>query len=159
MSRTPAGRQTLATSLVGDEILQWEEFLPYRLSICAHRVSDALANCYSERFRLSIPEARILTFCAEYPNRTAKDFCAHSGMNKTVVSRGVASLVARRYILRSPNKADQRQEFLSLSIAGTKIYRKLVPVVRDFEARVRACISESEFKAFDAALSLLMAHF
>ena len=37
-----------------------EEFLPYRLSVAANRVSRLFARRYSEAFGLSIPEWRVL---------------------------------------------------------------------------------------------------
>jgi DNA-binding MarR family transcriptional regulator len=140
------------------QTLRLEEFLPYKLSILAKSVSDGLAARYSMEFGLSIPEARILTTCGQNPMMTANGICTHSGMNKAMVSRGIASLDARGLIETLPNQADRREAFLSLTPAGKKVYRKLVPLALEFEAELRARISDERFDAFNAGLDLFLAH-
>jgi DNA-binding MarR family transcriptional regulator len=141
----------------GDETLRLEEFLPYKLSILAKTVSDGLAARYSKEFGLSIPEARILTTCGQNPRMTANAICAHSGMNKVMVSRGIASLDARGLIETFPNQDDRRETFLSLTALGNRVYRKLVPLALRFEAELRALVTDERFDAFNAGLDMFLA--
>jgi DNA-binding MarR family transcriptional regulator len=141
----------------GGETLRLEEFLPYKLSILAKTVSDGLAARYSKEFGLSIPEARILTTCGQTPRMTANAICAHSGMNKVMVSRGIASLDARGFIKTVPNQDDRREIFLSLTAVGNRIYRKLVPLALRFEAELRGLVTDERFDAFNAGLDLFLA--
>jgi DNA-binding MarR family transcriptional regulator len=78
-------------------------------------------------------------------------------MNKAMVSRGIASLDAHGLIKTLPNQDDRRETFLSLTPAGKKAYRKLVPLALGFEDELRARISDERFDAFNAGLDLLLA--
>ena len=40
--------------------LKLEEFLPYRLNVCASLVSQALSRIYTERYKIGVPEWRVL---------------------------------------------------------------------------------------------------
>jgi DNA-binding MarR family transcriptional regulator len=160
MSRTKQARRHRGqTGTRPKEALRLEKFLPYKLSILAKKVSDGLAARYSKEFGLSIPEARILTTCGQTPVMTAGAICAHSEMNKVMVSRGIASLDARDFIKTLTNKDDRRESFVSLTLAGRKVYDELVPLALGFEAELRTSISSPTFDAFNAGLDLFLARF
>ena len=40
--------------------LKLEEFLPYRLNVCASLVTRALSSIYAERYKIGVPEWRVL---------------------------------------------------------------------------------------------------
>jgi DNA-binding MarR family transcriptional regulator len=136
--------------------LRLEEFLPYRLNVVSSLISQALSSIYSERYRIGVPEWRVLVTLGQYGVMTGKAIGAHSHMHKTKVSRAVALLERRKLVTRRTNKADMREAFLSLTPAGRTIYHDLAPIAREFVARLAADISAADQAAFERVLTRLI---
>ena len=100
MTRETAQSVPVATA---DHVaLKLEEFLPYRLNVCASLVSHALSRIYADRYRIGVPEWRVLVTLGQFGAMTAKAIGAHSHMHKTKVSRAVALLERRKLSLAAP---------------------------------------------------------
>lgn len=121
---------------MSDDILALEDFLPYRLNRLADAVSRDFSRLYKERFGLTRPEWRVLAALGEFQTMTATEIGHHSAQHKTKVSRAVAGLEARRWLVRKADGADRRVERLSLTRTGTEAYRELVPLAHAFERRI-----------------------
>jgi DNA-binding MarR family transcriptional regulator len=135
--------------------LKLEEFLPYRLNVCASLVSQALSRISAERHKIGVPEWRVLITLGEDGMMTAKAIGRHSHMHKTKVSRAVAMLERRKLIARRANRADLREAFLSLTPAGRAIYDDLAPVALDFAHRLMDTLDATDRAALDRALTIL----
>ncbi|HKA72104.1 MAG TPA: MarR family winged helix-turn-helix transcriptional regulator [Xanthobacteraceae bacterium] len=135
--------------------LRLEDFLPYRLNVVASLVSQALSRIYAERYRIGVPEWRVLVTLGQYGVMTGKQIGAHSHMHKTKVSRAVAQLEARQLLVRRTNRADLRESLLSLTAAGRAIYEDLAPSALDFAKRLLEVVDPADRAAFDRALTLL----
>jgi hypothetical protein len=53
-------------------VLKLEEFLPYRLNVCASLISHALSRIYAERYKIGNPEWRVLVTLGQFGTMTAK---------------------------------------------------------------------------------------
>jgi DNA-binding MarR family transcriptional regulator len=135
--------------------LKLEEFLPYRLNVCAHLVSRALSGIYAEHYKIGVPEWRVLVTLGQYDLMTAKAIGTHSQMHKTKVSRAVALLERRKWVARKANRADLREAFLSLTPAGRDIYDKLAPIALDFVSQLLDTVDAADRAALDRALKKL----
>ena len=91
--------------------LKLEDFLPYRLNVCAALVSLALSRIYADRYKIGVPEWRVLVTLGQFGMMTGKAIGIHSAMHKTKVSRAVAQLERRKLLARRPNRADLREAF------------------------------------------------
>jgi DNA-binding MarR family transcriptional regulator len=140
-----------------DAPLKLEEFLPYRLNVVASLVSQALSRIYVERYGIGVPEWRVLVTLGQYGTMTGKTIGSHSHMHKTKVSRAVALLERRKLVARKPNKADLRENFLSLTPAGRAMYEDLAPVALDFAHKLAGILSASERQALNQAIDRLTA--
>lgn len=109
------------------------KFLPYRLNHLAAVVSRQAQAVYRAHYDLTMPEWRVLATLGEFGSLTAKQIGAHSAMHKTKVSRAAASLEARRWLARTVNEADRREEFLVLTRLGEAAYHEVVPDMLAFE--------------------------
>lgn len=137
--------------------LKLDQFLPYRLNVCASLVSQALSRVYSERHKLGVPEWRVLVTLGEFGMMTAKAIGLHSHMHKTKVSRAVALLERRKLVVRRANRADLREAFLSLTPAGREVYNDLAPMALDFAHRLLESVDPADREALDRALTKLTA--
>ena len=111
--------------------LKLDDFLPYRLNVCSNLVSSALSRIYAERYRIGVPEWRVLVTLGQFGMMTAKAIGAHSCMHKTKVSRAVTQLEKRKLVARRANRDDMREAFLSLTPAGRDMYDELAPIAID----------------------------
>jgi DNA-binding MarR family transcriptional regulator len=135
--------------------LKLEEFLPYRLNVCAILVSQALSRVYAERYKIGVSEWRVLVTIGEFGHMTAKAIGLHSHMHKTKVSRAVALLERRKLLMRRANRADLREAFLSLTPAGRDVYKMLAPMALDFARQLMETVDASDRAALDRALRKL----
>jgi DNA-binding MarR family transcriptional regulator len=155
-----AGRRALEGDLgeetgapAGDKApLKLEQFLPYRLNVVASLVSQALSRVYAKRYRIGIPEWRVLVTLGQFGVMTGKAIGAHTHMHKTKVSRAVALLEKRKLLVRRVNRADMRESFLSLTANGRAIYEELAPHALDFARRLTDILTPSDREAFNRAL-------
>lgn len=145
-----------AAALRGDAVaLKLEEFLPYRLNVCATLVSHALSRIYVERYRIGVPEWRVLVTLGQFGVMTGKAIGLHSQMHKTKVSRAVALLERRKMVARRANREDLREAFLSLTPSGEDIYREAAPIALDFARQLLEVVEPADRAALDRALQRL----
>lgn len=147
--RSPAPASTPAP-------LRLDTFLPYRLNVVAHLVSEGLARTYSRRFGIGIPEWRVIATLGEFSAMTAKAIGAHSRMHKTKVSRAVTALEGRGLVTRKPNRQDRREAFVSLSNEGREIYDAIVPLALGYAARLTDGLDRDDLGALDRVLDRFM---
>src|SRR5918998_3071021 len=116
--------------------LELEHFLPYRLNRIASAVSQDFRSVYGPHHDLTIPEWRVLATLGQFEAMSAKDIGRHSTMHKTKVSRAVRALEERRWLRRRPSEEDRREEILSLTVHGRRVYKDIVPKALAFEHRI-----------------------
>jgi DNA-binding MarR family transcriptional regulator len=118
-------------------------------------VSQALSRVYAERYKIGVPEWRVLVTVGQFGHMTAKAIGLHSHMHKTKVSRAVALLERRKLVARRANRADLREAFLSLTPAGREVYGALAPMALDFAGQLMETVEPSDRAALDRALRKL----
>jgi DNA-binding MarR family transcriptional regulator len=141
-----------AAALADSAPLKLEDFLPYQLMVVASLVSQALSRVYARRYRIGVPEWRVLVTLGQFGVMTGKAIGAHTHMHKTKVSRAVAILERRKLLARRINRDDMRESFLSLTAPGRAMYEELAPHARDFARRLTEILTPDDREAFDRAL-------
>lgn len=155
MTNDNAQRAPAPSADADQAALKLEEFLPYRLNVCANLVSVALSHVYGERYKIGLPDWRVLVTLGQFGMMTAKAIGIHSHMHKTKVSRAVSLLEKRKLLAQRVNREDMRESLLSLTPAGVAIYQRLVPVAADFAYRLIEAIDPADRPAFERALTRL----
>lgn len=130
-----------------------EDFLPYRLNRLAEAVSREFASVYGARYGLTRPQWRVLANLGQHGELTARAICNLSNQHKTKVSRAVAALEQRRWLKRHPSPHDRREEFLSLTAAGVKIFDDLAREADAYAAGLEARIGAKAMRGMEAGLS------
>ncbi len=116
--------------------LDFDAFLPYRLSILANTVSQDIASEYEHRFDLSVTHWRVIAVLGRHDGLAARDVARYTAMDKVAVSRAVAGLVERGLLSRAVASHDRRESCLSLSPAGRHIHDQIVPLALEHERRL-----------------------
>jgi DNA-binding MarR family transcriptional regulator len=135
-----------------------EDFLPYRLSVAANRVSRLFARRYAESYGLSIPEWRVLAIVGRFETLSPSAVGEWSAMDKVKVSRAAASLVARGLLKQTQDPEDGRGRLLRLTRKGTTVYEGMVPLACQLEGHLAEGLSRAEWSALLKALDKLGAH-
>jgi DNA-binding MarR family transcriptional regulator len=156
-SQSDVADDSTAGSVAASEAapLKLEQFLPYQLMVVASLVSQALSRVYARRYRIGVPEWRVLVTLGQFGVMTGKAIGAHTHMHKTKVSRAVALLEKRKLLLRRSNRADMRESFLSLTAGGRAMYEELAPHALDFTRRLTEILTPADRDAFDRAVRQL----
>jgi DNA-binding MarR family transcriptional regulator len=139
-----------------EERLRLEAFVPYRLSLLSNTVSAAIAGAYAARFRLSIPEWRVMAVLGLEPGLSAAQVAERTAMDKVAVSRAVTGLLRSRRVLRALADADRRRSVLKLSRAGEEVYWRVIPFARRYEQQLLEDFSASERAQLDQLLTRLL---
>jgi DNA-binding MarR family transcriptional regulator len=135
--------------------LELERFLPYRLSVLSNIVSAAIAEAYSERYDLKIPEWRVMAVLGRFPGISAAEVAERTAMDKVAVSRAVSRLLASGRIRRSFADADRRRSILNLSAAGRRIHGRIAPILLRYEAELLSALNDEEQAHLATMLSRL----
>jgi DNA-binding MarR family transcriptional regulator len=151
-----ADENDVSSAIAGDEAaLKLDQFLPYQLQVVTTLMSQALSRVYARRYRLGIPEWRVLVVLGQFGWMNGKTICAHTHMHKTKVSRAVANLERRKLIARRANRADMRESLVALTPAGRTIYDEIAPNAVIFSRRLTEILTPSDRDAFQRALKQL----
>jgi DNA-binding MarR family transcriptional regulator len=121
-------------------MIRLERFLPYRLAVLSHRLSEALAAIYETGHGLSTPQWRVMAAVADRPGRTAQDVVRMTPMEKATVSRAVSALIARGFLKREADARDGRASRLVLTAAGEAAYAEIAPRILAAEAELTAAL-------------------
>ena len=155
MPRNAADHVTVADAPRDVARFKLEDFLPYRLNVLSSFASQALSKVYAARYKIGIPEWRVLVTLGHFGIMTAKAVGDHSHMHKTKVSRAVAALEQRKLVARKVNRDDMRETFLSLTPAGRAIYEEVVPAALEFTRQLLNVVEPADRPALDRALTRL----
>jgi DNA-binding MarR family transcriptional regulator len=139
------------------EMLELERFLPYRLSVLTNRISTAIARVYAKRFRLTVPEWRVMAVLGRFGAMPANAVCERTAMDKVRVSRAVARLTASGRLARETDAADRRRSMLALTAAGRSVFEEIGPLALAVEARLLAPLNAADRGELDRLIGKIEA--
>ena len=155
---TNTGRTRREIPAPNGEAFRLEDFLPYRLSVAASRVSRLFARRYSEAYGLSIPEWRVLAIIGRFDTLSPSAVGEATAMDKVKGSRAAASLVARGLLRQTQDPRDGRGRLLRLTRRGVAVYEGMVPLACELEGRLAEGLSRAEWSVLLKALDKLSTH-
>ena len=102
-----------------------EDFWPYQAVVLADQISRYTLSVVKAEAGLNLSQWRVLAAVAEKPGRTARDVTAITPMDKTIVSRAVASLIESDLIEKQASATDRRVFALKPTLLGLSDYRRI----------------------------------
>ena len=105
--------------------IRLDAFWPYQVAVLAERVARLTKRVVREEAALNQSQWRVLAAVAEKPGRLAAEVTAVTPMDKTLVSRAVASLIEAGHITRTPLAQDKRSASLHLTETGQAAYDRI----------------------------------
>lgn len=140
-----------------DTELKLEEFLPYRLAVLSHTVSTTVARVYEKRFKLSIPEWRVIAIVGRFPGLSAVEVAERTFMDKVAVSRAVTRLIKNGRLDREFADADKRRSILNLSEDGKRLHDEIAPLALQFERDLIQELGEDDVQRLNVMIDRLLA--
>lgn len=119
-----------------------DDFLPYRLSVAAGRVSRRFARLYERETGISIPEWRVLAHLAHAGSVSVRDVFARVDMDKSKVSRAAARLEQAGLIRKVDHVEDRRLVVLSLTPAGEDLMMRLGEIAAAFQEELLVTLGQ-----------------
>lgn len=87
-------------------------------------------------FDLSLAQWRVLDSLRDGKGRTMSGLSAQSAIQMSALSKLVDRMVVRSLVLRKQSERDQRAVIVMASDFGLEAYRKSLPAIRAYEARL-----------------------
>ncbi|MFK7732181.1 MAG: MarR family winged helix-turn-helix transcriptional regulator [Pseudomonadales bacterium] len=140
-----------------DRTLVLNQFTPYRLVNLAKRVSDACNADFGEPNGVSVAEWRVLARLGEHDELSSRGLPDSTFMDKSRVSRAIASLEDKQLIQTRTDADDNRARIIGLSDSGRRLYKKMVPGALQWEASFLSALSVTELRDLLLSLSKLEA--
>ena len=137
--------------------LRLEDFLPYRLSVLSNTISTTVARAYDKRFKVSIPEWRVIAILGRFPGLSAVEVAERTMLDKVAVSRAVTKLIKKGRIDREFADADKRRSILNLSEEGKKLHDEIAELALGFERDLLEGLSPEELEQLNKIMERLMA--
>jgi DNA-binding MarR family transcriptional regulator len=133
-----------------------EDFIPYKLSVVANRVSQSIGRLFETRFNIQIPEWRIIMALYAYNDLVFNEVVEQTSMDKARVSRAQRRLVDLGMIETFGDPEDGRKVILSLTPTGIEMCEKILPEAAKREAWFLSALDDHEHKQLDIILDKLM---
>ena len=140
---------------MSDTRFDLERFLPYLLNQAAEATSRAFLADYNQAFDLSRTQWRVLANLGKFGAMTAAEICRRSHIEKTKVSRAVAALEGRGWLVRRASTEDRRAEILTLTEAGEAAFAAMGERAMAFDVTLRSALGGDLSRRLDQVLRQL----
>lgn len=127
----------------------------YRLSYLANFYTEPVYKEIDRRYGLARSEFVVLLCLSQLGQLSAQNICETTGRPKNSISQAVAKLASAKHINRTPDEADARRVYLSLSPSGSALCDEIIPLFRAREAQMLSVLDASEQQQFEALLERL----
>lgn len=134
-----------------------ESFLPYLLNQAAEATSKSFHATYKATYGMTRTQWRVLANLGKFGSMTARDICVISHMEKTKVSRAVATLETEGLLAREQSQEDRRAEILSLTDQGRAVFVDLGQRALDYDRDLRAKLGQDIAAGLDELLHRIIA--
>ncbi|MBP0614310.1 MarR family winged helix-turn-helix transcriptional regulator [Jiella mangrovi] len=125
-----------------------------RLIRAATALGRVTSRVHKREQGLTSPEfAVLLALGGDRSRLTSTHIVELTAMDKTKVSRAVASLDQRGWVERERATSDRRFEYLTLTGAGRTALANLLPKIVEAESAVLGSLSEAERSGLEAGLT------
>ena len=122
------------------------DFMPHLLNQAAEMSSLEFQKYYRAKYGMLRTEWRVLFHLGRYGDMTAKEICDRARIHKTKVSRAVAALQEKRFLIRSPSQLDRRNEQLSLTQTGRAAFSDLYDEAQSFDKKMTSKFKPEEIR-------------
>jgi DNA-binding MarR family transcriptional regulator len=143
-------------TMVGVKLWQNPCWLSFRANYIAHHFNQPLYAWIGQRYKLTAPEHVVLYAIGLKDGITADDIAESSARPKNTLSRAVNSLIARKLLFRTQDRADRRRLGLHLTRLGRRIVEETVPAFVAQEQAMASALTLAEQHTLNRLLTKII---
>ncbi|WP_133648708.1 MarR family winged helix-turn-helix transcriptional regulator [Paraburkholderia flava] len=140
------------TSITVDHDL--EKAVPYLVARTGSRMGGAFAKALKP-YGLSLSEWRVCASLGHTPHQRLSELVVRACVDMSTLSRIVDRLIAQKLVSRERSDEDGRAIRLSLTAAGAKLAREIVPLAKHYEDVALGCFTKAEVDVLRKLLNRL----
>ncbi|SLN51831.1 MarR family winged helix-turn-helix transcriptional regulator [Roseisalinus antarcticus] len=142
----------------GQRLLDLDRYVPYFLVAVTNAISRGASRVYLDRFGVGIMEWRVMTTLAIEPGCAARRICRVIHLDKSAVSRSLASLEARGLARPQAERSDPRRKSWTLTAAGRDIHDRILTIALERESRLLEGVPEADVEVFLTVMRRILAN-
>ena len=131
----------------------------YRISVLRNWYALPGYKILEKKYSVSEPEVSALFCLGHRDNLRATDVCSITGRPKNTVSRALSLLEEKGLIDRRSSAIDRRQKAIVLTPSGHTLFKAMLTVFRDREAKILAGLNSKERDVLDKLLGKMVEGF
>lgn len=132
-----------------------EELLTFQISVLSQILSRVVEGSVSADLELSSRQWRVLVILNRIGPTTSGQVASATHLDHSQVSRASYELLEKGLISMSNDQGDRRKQLLSVSAQGSEILRRGIVGSQNRQARLRAAMSEADYKVFNKVMTIL----
>lgn len=132
-----------------------EYYIPLRLSLLARMIEREMNRQMHSPYELSVAEWRVLAMACSTGPVTAADVTASFEADKGQVSRAVATLIRRGFIMREAGASGRKKMTLTSTPPGREVFELLHARRQEYYRAIMCDLPPDALRAFDEMLSLI----
>lgn len=132
-----------------------EELITFRVSVLSQLLARVVEGAVSQELGLSSRQWRVLVMLNRMGPSTSGQVATATRLDHSQVSRASYELVDKGLIAMDSDQADRRRQRLSVTPVGVEVLRRGIVGSQARQARLRACLSEEEYRVLGKTLALL----
>lgn len=133
------------------------DYLNLLLDVAGQRTRERGDLAYGRHVGVSLRDVRLLRLIGKQPEIVMGELCSASGVEKTLASKLVSSLVQRGLVERHIGEHDARQIRLCLTDAGAELVMRAEPLGRQLEHGFQYWLSKDEIQVLRRTLEKIIA--
>lgn len=132
-----------------------EELLTFQVSVLSQILSRVVEGSVRADLELSSRQWRVLVILNRIGPTTSGQVASATHLDHSQVSRASYELFEKGLISMSSDEGDRRKQLLSVSAKGTDVLRRGIVGSQNRQARLRATMSEADYKVFCKVMAIL----
>jgi DNA-binding MarR family transcriptional regulator len=142
--------------MVGVKLWHNPCWLSFRVNYIAHHFNQPLYAWIGQRYKLTAPEHVVLYAVGLKDGITADDIAESSSRPKNTLSRAVNSLISKKLLFRTQDRADRRRLGLHLTRPGRRIVEETVPAFVAHEQAMASALTPAEQRTLNGLLTKII---
>ena len=130
-----------------------EYYIPLRLSLLARMIEREMNRQMHSPYELSVAEWRVLALACSRGPVTAADVTASFEADKGQVSRAVASLIVKGFVMREPESGGRKKKTLTSTPKGREVFELLHARRQEYYRAITRDLPPDAVRAFDDMLT------
>lgn len=139
--------------------LSLDESWAYKVAVVADLIARRVSSVVSAEAELNLSQWRVLAAIGDQDGRTASQVVDITPMDKGIVSRAVASLIAKGLLRRTASEKDGRVSHLFMTETGRVTYVRILAALDAADAHGDHLLPSDDREAFLRSLDKIIASY